>query len=93
MVSDTAVSLVKENKAKWQYLNEGKNNIAVLFVVTDQNLSNKYMKGLEIIKNKVFRILKYYKVSSLFSSEKEQVNYLNLFMDYGNISLISYLLV
>ena len=85
LVSDTAVSLVKENKAKWQYLDEGKNNIAVLFVVTDQNIEDIYLKGLELIKNKVFRVLKYYKVNSLFSSNKEQFEYLNLFVNYGNI--------
>ena len=84
LVSDTAISLVKEGKARWQYLNEGRHNMAVLFVVTDHNIDEKYMKGTEMIENKVFRILKNYKSNPLFSSANDQIEYLNSFSKYGN---------
>ena len=72
-----------EKKAKWQYLNEGSHNIAVLFVLSDPNIDEKYSKGLEIIENKVFRITKYFRVNPIFKSAKEQLEYNNMFSKYG----------
>ena len=89
-MSETAISLVTENKAKWQYLNEGSHNIAVLFVLSDRNIDEKHLKGLEIIENKVFRITKYFRVNPIFKSAKEQLEYDNMFSKYGifNIAYI-----
>ena len=85
LVSDTAVTLVKEGKAKWQYLAEGYYNIASIFMITDQNYSEKYAEGIEIIGNKVFRVLKHGEIYSAFSSAKEQLEYNKLFSNYGNL--------
>ena len=65
-MSFTAISLVNEGKAKWQYINEGNHNMAVLFAITDQSIDEKYLKEVEVIGNKVFRILKSSKNSPLF---------------------------
>ena len=86
-MSFTTISLVNEGKAKWKYLNEGNNNMIVLFAITEQSIDEKYLKEVEMIGNKVFRILKSPKNSPLFSSKREQVEYMNLFNHYGMFNL------
>ena len=85
MISSTAVELVNEGKAKWVYVSEGYNNIAVVFAVTDSNIDEKHQKALPFIQNKVFRVLKCFEPSfAIFSSARQQIEYINMFYNYGN---------